>query len=137
MALKFFYNVYKTIDESIRRSYVIDIIVNEEGHINLGVGTEYREETSDNTYFSLENIKNTSLIYDQLCSKDKKLIDSLILAEGDIIITNFDYETDQFKLISLIYSNDIFSLTKNEIINNKYILNRINKRHLNTIYESS
>lgn len=136
MDLKFFYNTYKAIDETIRKTYIIDIFINDEGILNISLGAPFNDYDK-NTVLPVEEIRATSLIYESLCKKDQKLIDSLILAEGDLIITDFDYEESKYTLKSMIFENDIYSVSREEIFAKSIIKNRINKHHLDKLYEDA
>ena len=69
----------------------------------------------------------------QLQPSDLKLIESLLISEGDIFIESKEYKGDEeiFNLKSVLI-DESWTLTESEIKNNKTIFNRLNKRYFVT-----
>ena len=137
MNLKIIYNVYKSIDESIRSTFIIDVILNKKGNIEISIGADLKDFYTENPFFTLEEIVNTPFIYRKLNKKDKKFIQGLILAEGDLIIKNYNYENESFELASLIYKQECIQIKKETIKNSPYYSKRLNNSYWEILNENS
>lgn len=124
---KLFSNFFKLIEENKQINIVRAIIKDDEGNTIIEfspIGTNEKSKMSPYQF-----IKNP-IIKKQFRLPDVKIIESILIAEGDIFFLSKDFNSDQelYNLKSYL-SNEEWCMKIEDIMRNKNIFARLNKKY--------
>lgn len=126
--LNFFVSFFKIIEENSQINIVRSIEKNLNGEVMVNVSGL---NSNNKCKMYPDQILRNMSIKNQFRSVDIKILESIVITEGDIFIESKEYynNVELYILKSILY-NQTWSLTANEIKNNLEIYYRINKRFL-------
>lgn len=119
---------FRIIEESSQINIISSIIKNDAGNTIFEIGS-----LSHDQHFKLGalDILKTPTIYSQLTKGDLKIVKAVAYCEGDILVDSKDYQAsgeEVFHLKSVI-SEEQWQLSKKQLLENKDVFNRLNKKY--------
>ena len=124
--LDMFLIFFKIINENIQVNILNSISKDKEGNTIISISPL----TSNKTYqlYPHQIINNPFLKY-QFRKQDIKIVESLVISEGDIFITEREYKDENsYVTLQSIINMEKWKVTESEILMNQELLMRINKR---------
>ena len=117
---------FKLIEENTQIYLINTLSKNSQGLTVISIGTQ----TDNKLDVTSIEILNNHLLKQQLNKKDLKLVEALIMSEGDIIIDSKEYKLDlEFYNLRSLITNERWLLSKEQILNDNHLLVRLNRQY--------
>lgn len=125
--LGLFVNFYKIVEENTKLNIIRLVGKDQDGNTKVFISPIGAKE---NCQIYPNQIINKSFIKDQFRPSDIKILESIIITEGDIFIDSKKYQGDEeLYILKSILNHEEWLFTEKEIKENKEILNRLNTRY--------
>jgi hypothetical protein len=117
---------FKLIEENQQIYLVKSLEKSEQGNTSICMGT--LSNNNDHKFNCLDILNNITL-KKQINSYDLKLIETIAMTEGDIIIESKSYENNEIYYLRSVVSGETWQITKKQLEQNKMLLHRLNQQY--------